>query len=240
MDEGLRVRPVQWASWVALGASADVVLSPLGYRAGVVSVGSAFLLLAVGFLVLMLSGGVVLSSVVRARGIGRSRISGVALVASALVMAVPLWTLVSARGAPPIHDITTDTIDPPEFVAAANHNIAGRTNYEGETIATQQRVAYPDIRPVTLAVPPEEAFRRALAAVRRMDWELTAVDVDGHRIEASDSTFWFGFTDDIVIRIRREAAGSRLDARSLSRIGVGDAGANARRIREFLSVLQDD
>ena len=232
----------RWGSRVALGASAGVLLAPLGYRVGVLPLGVAFLLLAVGFLALALSGVAVLVSVVRARGLGGSRVTGAALVVSALVAAVPLWAIVSARGAPPIHDIATDTVDPPKFVAAVPHNVSGRTDYEGEAIAAQQRAAYPDIQPVTLADAPDEAFRRALAAVRRMGWELTATDVDGHRIEATDTTFWFGFTDDIVIRIRvaDDASGSRLDVRSLSRVGLGDAGANARRIRGYLLALRED
>jgi uncharacterized protein (DUF1499 family) len=65
------------------------------------------------------------------------------------------------------------------------------------------------------------------------------VDTAAGRIEAVDTTFWFGFQDDIVIRIRGEAAGTRVDVRSKSRVGRGDLGANARRIRGFLEALRD-
>jgi uncharacterized protein (DUF1499 family) len=57
------------------------------------------------------------------------------------------------------------------------------------------------------------------------------------RIEATDTTFWFGFKDDIVVRIAATGHGSRLDVRSVSRVGVSDIGTNARRIRKFLKEL---
>jgi len=236
---GERTRIWRYASQTALAASAGVVLAPLLYRAGILGLAIAFLLLVVGFVLLTLISMAVLVSAVRTREFRGNR-TVVSFVASALVASVPLWTILMARGAPAIHDITTDTVDPPQFVAAVSHNVPGRTDYEGEAIAMLQRAAYADIQSLILADSPDAVFRRALAAVRGMGWALTVTDFDGYRIEATDTTFWFGFTDDIVIRVRGEETGSRLDVRSLSRVGVGDMGANARRIREYLLSVEDE
>ena len=84
---------------------------------------------------------------------------------------------------------------------------------------------------------PADAFKRALQAARDMGWEIVAADAAAGRIEATDTTFWFGFKDDVVIRVEADGAGSRVDLRSVSRVGVGDVGANAARIRAYLRTL---
>jgi len=146
----------------------------------------------------------------------------------------------AAREAPAIHDITTDTADPPVFVAILPLR-AGAPNppdYAGRAVAVQQEQAYPDIRPALLAVAPITAFERSLAAARGQGWDIVAAVADEGRIEASDTSFWFGFVDDVVIRVTLAGKGSRVDIRSKSRVGVGDVGANAKRIRKFLAELQ--
>jgi uncharacterized protein (DUF1499 family) len=70
-----------------------------------------------------------------------------------------------------------------------------------------------------------------------MRWEVVAADAAAGRIEATATTPWFGFRDDIVVRIVPADGGSRVDVRSVSRVGKGDLGVNARRIREFLGRL---
>jgi uncharacterized protein (DUF1499 family) len=141
---------------------------------------------------------------------------------------------------PPIHDITTDTQDPPEYVAVLplRANAPNTTVYGGERIASQQRKAYPDLQPLMLTVPPRQAFDRALAKVREMGWDLVAADATAGRIEATDTTFWYGFKDDVVIRLRPVDGGTRVDVRSLSRVGGGDVGTNAKRIRAYLNALR--
>ncbi|MGH8720432.1 MAG: DUF1499 domain-containing protein, partial [Burkholderiales bacterium] len=86
-------------------------------------------------------------------------------------------------------------------------------------------------------IAPAEAFKRALQAARDLGWEIVAAEGVAGRIEATDSTFWFGFKDDVVIRVEADGAGSRIDVRSVSRVGVGDVGANAKRIRAYLRAL---
>lgn len=141
---------------------------------------------------------------------------------------------------PPIHDITTDTNNPPEFVAVVSMNTPGRTVYEGPSIAIQQQEAYPDIQPIVLDEPADEVFNKAVATVEEMGWDLVDADPSAGRVEATDTTFWFGFKDDVVIRIQSEGMGSRMDVRSLSRVGGSDVGKNAERIREFVSVFKSN
>jgi uncharacterized protein (DUF1499 family) len=88
-------------------------------------------------------------------------------------------------------------------------------------------------------MPPAAAFDRAMAAVRAMNWEVVAADPSGGRIEATDRTPLFGFRDDVVVRVRPDGKGSRIDVRSLSRVGVGDLGTNAKRVRAYLRRLAE-
>jgi uncharacterized protein (DUF1499 family) len=173
--------------------------------------------------------------------LGPRRGLAVLALALGLAAAVPPWRMQrSAMTKPPIHDITTDTADPPPFVAIVplRRDARNPVEYGGPEIAAQQRKAYPDIGPLSLPVPPAQAFERAERAARAQGWEIVAAVPAEGRIEATDTTRWFGFKDDVVIRVRPEAAGSRVDVRSVSRVGRGDVGTNARRIREFLDALR--
>ena len=142
---------------------------------------------------------------------------------------------------PPIHDITTDTENPPSFISILQlrkgaQNPAG---YGGPNIAAQQRAAYPDITSEILALPPDQAFERAYRTARRMGWQIIDRNMEEGRIEATDTTSWFGFKDDIVIRVTPVDNGSRVDIRSVSRVGRSDVGTNARRIRKYLKLLTE-
>jgi uncharacterized protein (DUF1499 family) len=143
---------------------------------------------------------------------GHARTLILALVLGLASLAPPLALQRQARAVPPINDITTET------------GIASKA----------QRDAYPDIQPIMLAEPPPKAFERAVAAAQAMGWEIVARDPAAGRIEAVDITFWFGFKDDVVVRVAATpGGGSRVEVRSKSRVGRGDAGTNARRIRGF-------
>ncbi|MDQ3270069.1 MAG: DUF1499 domain-containing protein [Pseudomonadota bacterium] len=157
-----------------------------------------------------------------------------------LVAYVPWQGLRKATSLPPIHDITTDTTRPPEFVAVLplRADAPNSTRYAGAEIARAQAEAYPDIRPHTLPVPTAVAFDRAVGTARDMGWEIVAADPAQGRIEATDTTFWFGFKDDVVVRVSASGEGSRIDVRSVSRVGKSDVGANAARIREYLQRLE--
>lgn len=91
---------------------------------------------------------------------------------------------------------------------------------------------------VDLKASPGEAFSRARAAAQDMGWEIASADPAAGRIEAVATTLWFGFKDDVTVRVAPQDAGSRIEVRSKSRVGRGDAGTNARRVRAYLKRLE--
>lgn len=163
---------------------------------------------------------------------------------------------------PYIHDITTNTQDVPEFTSAilserAKVKNVNSVDYLGkmaptqkkdadgkpvkELVAALQSKAYPKVRPLILSKSPEAAFTQVKALIKEMGWALKSEDAAAGIIEATDSTFWYGFKDDIVIRLRSaEGGGTVIDVRSVSRVGTSDIGANATRIRIFINKLSQD
>jgi uncharacterized protein (DUF1499 family) len=137
----------------------------------------------------------------------------------------------SGAGSPPINDITTDPSDPPQFSSPDKM-------YPGEAFAQQQRAAYPDLVPIELDDPPDQAFAAVKSAMEGLGWQIVAADAGTGVIEATDTSRMFRFVDDIVVRIRPESSGARVDVRSKSREGRGDLGANAARIRRLRDVLR--
>jgi uncharacterized protein (DUF1499 family) len=161
----------------------------------------------------------------------------IGLVIGGFVSVVMLKWKRNLDSVPYIHDITTDTENPPLFVAVLPLR-AGAPNsaeYGGPELAKQQKEGYPDLKPGSMSSPPERAFSRALQAARDMGWEIVAFDVKALRIEATDTTRWFGFKDDVVVRLAPSPTGSRIDVRSVSRVGKSDVGTNARRINAYLA-----
>ena len=151
-----------------------------------------------------------------------------ALMLGAASAALPLDYLHRVKTLPYINDITTDTEQPPQF--------ASPKTYQSH-FAELQQIGYPDLHPLELAVSPAQAFARAVKIASGLGWEITTVDERTGRIEAVVTTRWFGFKDDVVIRIMPAGAGSRIDMRSKSRFGRSDVGTNAHRIREFLAAM---
>jgi uncharacterized protein (DUF1499 family) len=150
---------------------------------------------------------------------GGALVLGMALVLGVASFAAPLAFQAQARAFPPINDIRTDV----ENSAPA--------------LAKAQREAYPDIAPVVLPVPPRPAFARAEAAAEAMGWEIASRDPAAGTLRAVATSAWFGFEDDVTIRVSPHGSGSRIDIRSRSRVGRGDAGANAERIRAWRAAL---
>jgi uncharacterized protein (DUF1499 family) len=168
-------------------------------------------------------------------------ISAGVLVLGVMVIGIPWQMKRTAQNVPAIHDISTDTDHPPEFVALLplRKGAPNGTAYGGPDIAGQQHKAYPDIQPLTLHVPREKAFKQALKTMEAMGWDVIDVSPEEGRIEATDTTFWFGFKDDIVVRVRDQGSGSLVDVRSVSRVGRSDVGTNAKRIRKYEQKLRD-
>jgi hypothetical protein len=160
---------------------------------------------------------------------GSTGILSVAFFLGLAAAAIPLDHIRRVKTLPYINDITTDTQTPPQFSQAKP--------YESH-FAELQRMGYPELRALELAAPPAQAFARARAAAQALGWEIVAAEQAAGRIEAVATTRWFGFKDDIVVRVAPTADGSRIDVRSKSRVGRSDLGANARRIQDFLTAVR--
>lgn len=178
-----------------------------------------------------------------ARGLLMS-IAGVVIGAAAFQVVYEEWKLVQTM--PFIHDITTDTENPPAFVAIVPLREAAQAKnpyeYGGPELAAKQRYGgfnepYKDLGPYLTDLPPDQVFGKALAAAQGMGWEIIDSDPAAGRIEATEASFWYGFADDIVIRVAATDQGSRIDMRSVSRVGHSDLGVNAKRIRAYMAAL---
>jgi uncharacterized protein (DUF1499 family) len=234
------VNVLRYLPWPAAIVACAVVASGFGARYGVWHFGVGFAILRYATYAGLAIAAIALVALL----VPRARAGNVAPLAVSLVVAlaasaVPLYWLQQARSVPPINDITTDTANPPVFVAIVPLRADSRvsTTYAGASTAEAQRKGYPDIKPVESAKPPAAAFDAALAAARDSGWQIVAADAATGRIEATATTPWFGFRDDVVIRVAPNGTGSRIDIRSLSRVGRGDLGANARRVRDFSARL---
>jgi len=135
---------------------------------------------------------------------------------------------------PPIQDITTDMENPPSFWYAPNSRI-----YGGFEVASWQEEAYPDIQPLIFPFSADKTFDHVVELIRRRGWQLWEPNREDMHVEATESTFWFGFSDDVVIHITElDENSSRIDMRSTSRFGTGgDGGTNAKRIDSFFRDL---
>lgn len=160
-----------------------------------------------------------------------------------LSVAVLGWVLTLAYAtaqAPPIHDITTDIDDPPAFEAAAAEDSRGAGfayPSGGAAVPDRQRQAYPDLDTLHLDISRDEAVWRVRHAAEDLGWAPILDDPENGRFEFSDATPWFRFIDFVAVRVRVEDAGTAVDVRSVSQVGVGDLGTNANRVRRFLDRL---
>ncbi len=155
-------------------------------------------------------------------------------------LSVPLYYVTVLYPAnPPIHDISTDLEHPPLFVASLplRAQAANTSDYGGPAVAEQQRKFFPALGPVRTTKPTGEVFPAALEAARDLGLEIVAAVPEQGRIEANQRSLFFGFTDDVVIRVQAEGTGTRVDVRSVSRVGRSDLGANARRVKRYLAAL---
>src|SRR3954453_10763543 len=172
---------------------------------------------------------------------GMSRIL-LALLIDGIVLAYPAYLGLQYRKLPPIHDITTDPIDPPRFEALARLRAGEGANsavYAGLYSAEQQRVAYPDIETLELEVPVQRAYELTLQIVNKRKWLV----IDERppqlprrigRIEAVARTPIMGFREDVSIRVTPDGEDSRVDIRSSSRYFEGDLGSNAARVTKLI------
>lgn len=228
---------------VAILATSAAIMSGLGSRWGWWHFRTGFVILKLSGYGSLIAAGLSLVGCIWS-GLSGSRIGfALALVAllSSLTVAGTLWHWKQkAQASPKIHDITTDTVNPPTFKAILplRKDAPNPSEYGGPEIAALQRSGYPGIGPAILPLSANDAFQEALSTAIKMGWQIVDANQAEGRIEATDTTFWFGFKDDIIIRVTPERTGSRIDVRSVSRVGLSDVGTNAGRIERFLKKVK--
>ena len=217
------------------------VLGGLGTRIGLWSFGIGLLLAPLGLVMGIV--GLILGviALVRHRKAGERPPLAAPGAAISLLAATYLGVAVaSAFTVAPIHNVSTDIDDPPEFTVVASLRGEGDNPlfYDSETIGPLQREGYPDLGPLVVELPRDETFALVRGVLIDMGLELVREDPEQGEIEAVATTFWFGFKDDLVVRLRETDAGTRMDVRSVSRVGVVDLGANAERIFEIIGRVE--
>lgn len=238
-------RPARYAVHAAIAAVALALLSGLGNRWGLWDFQVAIIVF--GLAVLSAAIAILLAGIGFYRSLRTDRSSqGHSKAATGLVLAVALlgflaFQVKDARSYPPIHDITTDTNTPPHFVALLLAREAAPNGAEYNTANRDQQLeAYPDVLPLIIhGKNVASVVGAAEQTALDMGWEIVESAPDEGRLEATDTTFWFGYKDDVVIRVRELSQAVHVDIRSMSRVGVGDIGANANRIMAFRTALND-
>jgi fatty-acyl-CoA synthase len=188
--------------------------------------------------------------------------AAIALLIPALGLGYLAWVRGQSENIPPIHDVSTRPADPPAFspallslraqspdtnpVVSLTVPISTLPKYQGGRFAEMgdrslgaiAAEAYPAVQPLLTPSAPDAAFAAALAEAKAQGWEIVTEDAATGTLSATATTFWFGFKDDVAVRVRAEATGSVIDVRSTSRVGLSDLGANAARIEAYLAGVE--
>lgn len=226
-------------SLVSLSAFLLVALPGPLYKYGVVDLGTAF----TGFKFGVFAGIATLILLVLQIIFKRKTVTLgstiMALLLSTIAIAIPLSMLNKGKSVPPIHDISTDLVNPPEFVAIAplRADAPNPVEYAGVEVATQQRAAYPELQTLNYPQSKSELVEATKQVIDNLGWQLVNIDADQGIVEATDRTMWFGFKDDVIVRITDNGSKRLVDIRSKSRVGGSDLGKNAERIHGFIEEL---
>jgi uncharacterized protein (DUF1499 family) len=175
------------------------------------------------------------------RGAGRA-LAG--LFFGAAVLAGPLWVMPNILSLPRIYEVSTDPQNPPAFdkvTALRTGKAVNSSTFRLETVKAQ-REAYPDIRPLQLNRPKEDAYSAVRDAVQNLSWSIVSETPPENNatgvIEATHRSTVFGFTDDMAIRVTSLGNGAKVDVRASARYGDHDLGRNAERVRELFSEVK--
>ena len=236
-----------WAQAILIGGVIAVVCLPLGAlgtKFGLWAFTGGFMLLAAGAVLATLASflGVIAYIVsLRKQLLAERPTLLIGIFLGVVVLAILGTQYSAASSVPPIHNISTDTENPPQFDKIVAIRSAAQANplaYDTAALAPQQTAAYPWVKPLTLMVPVDEVVDRAEAVMRDMGLEIVSSNKTTGLVEATATTFWFGFKDDVAVRVQPAAdGGTQVDLRSVSRVGQSDLGANAARIGEILKGL---
>ena len=223
-----------------------LVTGPMGYKFSLVPLEPSLISLlvaVVGGAIVVLVGLVFLVIAIRGSLDKNRNLIAVSIVLGLVPIVIMAPQIAAAGDVPPIHDITTDTANPPPFVAIKALRADAPNGFEygaseawpAEKLGQATHEAYPGLQSIISELSVVEAVDRAEATLVEMGLEIVEVDKPAGIVEATATTFWFGFKDDMVVRIVEEGEGSRIDLRSMSRVGQGDVGANAARIAVFIA-----
>ncbi len=237
-----------WSKAILGGGVASILLLPLGAvgaRFGLWGFEVGFLCLQLGSLLGLIGIACGIPAIVAAR---RRSLSGdlwATVSGMAICFAVVVFMgmqLLSGLSAPLIHHVSTNKEDPPPFIdiVALRGEHSNPLDYDIEAVGPLQDEFYPWVEPLLLRATPAEAFERAVGALQSMGLDIVATHPEEGLIEAVDTTFWFGFKDDVAVRVREYPQGTVVDVRSISRIGLSDVGVNAKRVKEILRRLQGE
>ena len=237
MDNKIVGHLAVWGLRLALIAPVIMLIAGGLYRLRFVDFQIALLAFAIAVLIAALAALFGLVGAVLG-GHGKTTRAVTALVVALLVLVAPLNTVRQGAGVPMIHDITTDLEDPPIFVEVPRKrsDSDNSLDIDAEVLAAQ-KAYYTDIGPTMLPMAKREAFALVREAVDAFDWVVHAENANLGYIEATASTPFFGFRDDVIIRVTEDTGGARVDMRSASRVGLSDLGVNAGRIRDFMAMV---
>ena len=220
-----------------------VALSGPLYRFNLIDLGTAFTGFKygvyVGIAALVLLALLLVAQLVSKRKIVTFTSTAIVVIFSAVAIVIPVAMFNKGMTAAPIHDISTDLSNPPEFdaIVPLRAGAANPVAYSGIKSAEQQRQAYPELKTLSYSQPKAELVAAIEQATINLGWNLVDADMSKGKIEATDTTTWFGFKDDIVVRVNDVGDKREVDIRSKSRIGASDLGKNAKRIHDFIEEL---
>lgn len=235
---------IKFGTILSVAGALTVILSGYGYQWGWWHFSFGFAIIPWG------TGAAVIGGILA--GIGLIRLSpktknliitgslSVLLLVAALFN-ISYWYNEVQEGYPPIHDISTDLENPPSFdaIVPLRTDAPNPVEYAGPETAEAQRSFYSDLGSHYTSLDYDQAYTKALETARKMPWKLVGESREEGRIEAYHKLAWFGFIDDVVIRVDTTDSGSKIDIRSKSRIGRGDLGVNAKRIRSYLQEFEN-
>lgn len=237
-----RSRAAVWGSRIGIAAIVLLVLAIaanhmglLGYKLPLMGIAGGALL---GLIAILTS---LVGLIIALRGKGGAGVALLGVVLGVVAAAPVATTLVAGRSVPRIHDITTDLSNPPQFDAVVALREGAPNALDRATppdLAEQQQKAYPDLATLTVSEQPGKVYEAALETAKQMGWTIDASTPEKGLIEATAVTKLIGFKDDVAIRVTETEGGAAVDVRSVSRVGMSDLGANAKRIRAYLAALK--
>lgn len=250
-DADLNPQPSAFSSWYFATLAGLTVLTALffalsgyGYNWGIWGLSTAFFVLRISAYMLMVLGIAGLLSLWfanRSRSRGKHLFYTILTIAlSGTAVGIGLYWQAQVNNNPFLHEVSTDSQNPPAFdaILPLRADAPNPPEFGGDAVAMLQQAAFPDIITVVLPYPKQRVYDEAVSLIGARGWDLVAGNYETGMIEATEKLAWFGFKDDVVIRLKSDNGRTVFDMRSKSRIGGTDLGVNARRVQRFMADLK--